>query len=142
MRNFISAVACVILSVSGCAAGKINLSDTGEIKVDVHHAEAMHIEEVSIYEVEGGIEVTGLVRRHQHSVPSKGTIQIQVIGPNGAVLIVENAEYAITGRMDFLPPKRILSGIGREEDKFSKQIRIIPPRGSSVLLTLKNAELR
>src|SRR5512143_3456644 len=98
MKIFIGVVISILI-VSGCASGKRNLRETGELKVEVRHMEAIHIEEVSIYEVEGGLEVSGLVRRHSHSVPSRGTIDIKVMDPEGNVLAVDEAEYAVKGKV-------------------------------------------
>lgn len=137
MKSFILAIACATLFVSGCAAGRIDLKETGEIKVDVHHLEALHIEEVAVYQAGGWFEVKGIVRRHQHAAPPKGTIEIKVVDPEGKVLVLDEVEYAVKKRTAFMPRKMILSRTGHEEGVFSKQIKVVLPRGSTVLLTIR-----
>jgi hypothetical protein len=140
VKTFI-AVVIGILFVSGCATGKRDLRESGELKVDVRHMEAIHIEEVSVYEVDGGLEVSGLVRRHRHSVPTRGTVEIKVMDPEGSVLAVDEAGYEVMGKVY---STRKSTGLRRhpEEGRFSKRLKFNPPRGSTVLLTIKSAELR
>jgi hypothetical protein len=134
VKTFI-AVVISILFVLGCATGKRNLREAGEINVDVHHMNEIHIEEVSVYEVEGGLEVSGLVRRHSHSVPARGTVEIKVMSPEGSVLAVDEAEYAVMGKVYSV---RKSTGLrrGPEEGRFSKRFKVIPPRGSTILLSI------
>lgn len=139
MKGIIVAALFAALFVSGCAAGKINLRETGEILVDIRQVEAVHTEEADVYAAEGGILVSGIVRRHRKSVPSSGTVEITVVDPGGSVLAVDEAEYVITRRTVFMPKNRTLSRTGPEEGRFRKQLHVVPPPGSTVRLTIKTA---
>ncbi|MFH1718448.1 MAG: hypothetical protein ABIF19_13925 [Planctomycetota bacterium] len=111
--------------ISGCAANRVDLVDTGVLTLDRQREGKVYIAWSSAYEQDDGFVITGVLMRHDHVGSAiKTHVDVTVLSPDGRVLetVRSNEVYV---------PRRI-TGRGQSLKRFRVHLANLPPRGSSV----------
>jgi hypothetical protein len=88
------AIIPLVLIISACASGMVNLVTDGTVKLETVSSRAIHFERVAIYASDTGLVVSGeLHKRHHGRGPISGHIDIQVVASDGAILATTNIKY-------------------------------------------------
>ncbi|MHC4356924.1 MAG: hypothetical protein ACYS0H_29850, partial [Planctomycetota bacterium] len=73
--------------ISGCAADRIDLVETGVLSLEKQAAGKVYIAWSSVFEQEDGLVITGILRRHDRvGSPIKTHVDVTVLSPNGQVV--------------------------------------------------------
>ncbi len=115
----------LVSAVSGCAANRIDLVDSGFLTLEKHATGKIYVAWSDAYKHEDGFMITGVLRRRDHvGSPIKAHVDVTVLSPEGRIVDTarSNAVYV---------PRRI-TGEGQNFKRFSVHLPNMPPRGSTV----------
>lgn len=73
--------------IPGCAMNRVDLADTGRIKLVQGKMSKAYIVWSSAYEKDDGLVITGILRRHDHvGIPIRAHVDVYVVSPEGTIL--------------------------------------------------------
>ncbi len=125
------ALSVAILFLWGCAAPRHNLSETGEIFLQIVPTRPASVSQAKVYREVGSLVITGKVAKpHKFYLP--GTVHIAVYDPGGVLLA--KADPKITGYASRRG--------GAKEARFFARLDQVPPKGSTVRLEYRAAAVR
>ena len=77
----------LLFLISGCTANRIDLADTGMIKLEQDQMSKANISWSSAFEKDDGLLITGILRRSDHvGIPVKAHVDVYVLSPEGSIL--------------------------------------------------------
>lgn len=110
-------------SLHGCATNAENLVQEKKVNVETVQSEYGHISRISVWASEAGTEIAGEVHGSTHRRGYiLGHIDVEVIKPDGTILITDKYEYHNRGGKSRVTP-------------FSVMIPMVVPYGSTIRLT-------
>lgn len=124
----IVALGILTIIISGCATGRVNLTDTGIVTIEQHAPGKVRIAWSDAYEDENGFVVTGVLRRHDLvGMPIKTHVNVMVFSPDGNILDEARSQDI------YVPRRRI--GRGQSFQRFRVNFPTIPAEGSTISIT-------
>jgi hypothetical protein len=127
--NLVIAMVFGILTIviSGCAANRIDLVDSGVLTLEQKAAGKVYIAWSDAYEDGDGFVVTGVLRRRDTvGMPIKAHVDVTILSPDGT--IIEESHSS-----DVYVPRRII-GRGRSLKRFKVRFSDVPAQGSLIRL--------
>lgn len=113
----------VFSMLHGCAITAENLVHEDKVKIETVQSEYGHLSRISVWASEAGTEIVGEVHGRSHGRGYiRGHIDVEVITPDGTILLTEKYTYHNRGGKSRVTP-------------FSVMIPIVVPDGSTVRLT-------
>lgn len=123
------AISVLAMTVSGCAANRVDLVDSGVVTIEKQASGKVYIAWANAYEDEDGFVVTGVLRRHDTvGQPIRTTVDVEVVSPAGAVID--------KGRSSDVYVSRRVIGRGGCFKRFKVHFQTIPPANSMVRVTV------
>jgi len=121
-------LAMTAVSFMGCAANRVDLVDTGALKLEKQQEGKVYIAWSSAYGQDDGLVISGVLRRHDHVGNAiKTHVDVMVYSPDGRVID--------TARSDEVYVPRRITGRGQSFKRFRVYFPNLPPRGSLVRMT-------
>jgi hypothetical protein len=126
-RGIVTCFAVTVAIVSGCAANRVDLVDTGVLALEPHAEGKVTIAWCSAYRDKEGLVIAGVLTRQDHvGLPIKAHVDVAVLSPDGHTLDESRTP-------DVYVPARI-TGRGQKLKRFEVRFPHIPPQGSLVRL--------
>ncbi|MCP4262100.1 MAG: hypothetical protein GY774_32060 [Planctomycetes bacterium] len=73
--------------ISGCTANRVDLAETGMIKLEQDKMSKAYIAWSSAFEKDDGLVITGVLRRRDHvGIPVRTHVDVSVLSPEGIIL--------------------------------------------------------
>ena len=111
--------------IPGCATDRVDLVDTGVLRLEQHSTGKVYIAWSNAYEDGDGFVVTGVLRRRDTiGLPIKAHVDITIQSPDGKVLNEGRSS-------DIYVPRRII-GRGQTLQRFRVRFPNIPTKGTKV----------
>jgi hypothetical protein len=128
--RILSVVMIVSVSVTGWAYASncANLLKNGSFKIEAVSSKGYYLSNVHVNQVDGGIEITGKVKRRSYAGIGGGHVDITIISLEGEVLDKFSTIYS--PRM--IPMRRV----HMRESGFEVHLPMIPPKGSKIRIAL------
>lgn len=113
----------IFSTLHGCATTAENLVHENKVNIETVQSEYGHVSGISVWASDAGTEIVGEVhgRSHQRGY-IRGHVDIEVIKPDGTILLTEKYMYHNRGGKSRVTP-------------FSVMIPIVVPDGSTIRLT-------
>ena len=114
--------------ISGCAANRVDLVDTGKLSLEQHNTGKVYIAWSGAYEQDDGFVISGVLRRRDSVGAAIRThVDVTVLSPDGT--IVDEARSS-----DVYVARRITGRSYLSFERFKVRFPDIPATGSSVRL--------
>lgn len=124
----IVALGILTIIISGCATGRVNLTDAGIVTIEQHAPGKVRIAWSDAYKDDDGFIVTGVLRRHDLvGMPIKTHVNVKVFSPDGNILDEARSQDI------YVPRRRI--GRGQSFQRFRVNFPTIPAEGSKISIT-------
>lgn len=121
-----------LLSFSGCAGQQAGLADAAAIHLENHATGQVHVAWSDAHEVDGGLLVTGVVRRQDIvGPPIRTTVDVEIVSPSGDILDRAQSDSLC------VPHRRTSRMQGFE--RFRVRLSRMPPEGSSLRITARGS---
>ncbi len=118
----------ITINFMGCAANQIDLVDTGALNLEKQREGKVYIAWTSVYKQDGGLVISGVLRRHDHVGNAiKTHVDVTVLSPDGRVID--------TARSNEVYVPRRITGRGQSFKRFTVHLPNLPPRGSLIRMT-------
>lgn len=116
----------VLFVICGCATGRTDLVKNGTVSFERQARGKVYIASSGAYEEEGGLVISGVLRRRWHTgLPTKAHVDITIMAADGTVL----AE----GRSSDIYVARRVTGRGHQSfERFKVRFANIPAEGSLI----------
>ena len=128
MKKTLIFLGLAIFLTYGCASGRMNLVEQGQVTVEVVAKGDAAKPEVEIYQDNGVLLVKGVVE----SRPEGGHVHIALISPDGTLLSDETVNYR--PKTQFYNALKPFPRYAGRYAYFEESIITIPPKGSKVRL--------
>ena len=117
--------AILTIAISGCAANRLDLADSGVLSLEQHAKGKVYIAWSNAYEDGDGFVVTGVLRRHDIVGSSiKSHVDITIQSPDGTIIDKSRSS-------DVCVPRHII-GRSQSLQRFRVRFRNLPDEGSKV----------
>ena len=123
-------IVTLLLGLSACGAAPINMVRDGSVNVEYSSSHELHFSRVGVYQNDAGLIIAGELHKRGHGRgPIPGHIDIEIIGPDDAILASKSIHYH-------------RGSLKSRRSQFSVEIPIDLPVNSTVRIMHDDALLR
>ena len=124
-------VAVLAVIISGCAANRVDLVDTGAVTIEKQASAKVYVAWANAYEDGDGFVVTGVLKRRDTlGQPIKAHVDVTVLSPDDAVISTATSPNVYVSRH--------IAGRGGCLCRFKVHLPTIPPANSKVRIAVNS----